>query len=114
MAGERVEIIDAEQCMDETTVPYIYLWRLHQPLPGVRVKGGKPPHQQQIYQEVDIAVHGLHAYAQRPREPGRIQDASLAVGKHDPETFQRLGRQARAKRGHVAFQIGPDGNPCVA
>ena len=94
--------------MYRTGVAYIKFRRLDKTLPGVDMLRFQPSHQQQSHQQVNISVDGRDRDLQAGRKPEGIQQLTLVVGEHGPQSPQGFSRYARTKLRHIALKTGAD------
>ena len=106
MSGKFVEVGQTEQGMNQSAIPHVHFWRLHQPLLHIREMRRKPPHKQQVREQIDITADGRRCNSQASRQLRSVQQRSLAVGEHGPKPLQRLGRNANAELWNITLKIG--------
>ncbi|OIQ64064.1 hypothetical protein GALL_543880 [mine drainage metagenome] len=94
--------------MQQAAVPDIDFGRFDKTLADVGMPGGEAAHQQEIHQQVQVAIGRLRVHTQVAGELGGVEQAPLVVGEHGPETPQGLGGDAGAELGDVPFQVGAD------
>ena len=108
MSGERLQRRNAQQRMDQATITNVDLRRLHQALSNVRPQRRETPHKQQIYQQVDVSRDRLRAHLQRVRQCRGVEERSLSVSKHRPESFESGRRHTRTELGNITLQVSSD------
>ena len=97
--------LDVQQRMDQAAVAHINLGRFHQALARVLVPRLQAAHQQQVAQQVDVALRRFGVHAQIAGQVRHVEHAALVVCQHRPKAAQSFCCDAWAKLWDVAFQI---------
>ena len=113
MAKQRVQIGDPEQGVCEAAVPHIDPRRLHESLLHIRVAGREAADQEYSGQQIQVTDDRGSADSQPAGESRGVQQPTLAVGEHRPESFEGEWRDARVELRRVTLKIGADQIPAI-
>ena len=95
--------------MDNAGVADINFWRFDETFSSVGVERRQAPDEEQVRQQVTVAVGGLGAdHHECGGQARRVEQTALSVSQHDPKTLQGFSWNSRSKEGKFAFQIGTD------
>ena len=108
MGQQGLPVRHTRQGMHQAAVAHEDPGRLHQPFAQVGVPGGEPAHQEQVHQQVQVAVDGFDVQAEVAGEQGAVQHPALVVGQHGPEPAQGFGRKPGTELGNVPLKVGAD------
>ena len=107
MSGQRRMGCDAQQCVHNSAVANVDLWRFHEAFSNIGEERGKPSHEQKIGKQIDIAHDRLRADFKSTSQFRCVQRTALPVSEHGPQAFERSCWNAWSEHGDVAFEIGP-------
>src|SRR5580658_2849334 len=111
MTEQSFLVANAKQRVRDAAIAHIDLGRLDQPFANIPMPGRQSPDKQQVNQKIKITGNGFAIDGQTTRQGSGIQNLSLIVRQHGPESPQRLSRYARAKLRNIALQIGSNKIP---
>ena len=93
--------------MDQAAVPQVHLRRLDQAPADVPGERRQAPEEQQVGEQVEVAVRRPRRDAQRRGEPRGIQQPALGMGEHRPQPGHGARRGARREPGDVPSHHRP-------
>ena len=87
----------AEKGVNDAAVPKVEARRAGQALAYVPRPGRQTTRQQEVHQQIDVAVQGAHVDGERRGQLCGVQRPTLVVRQHGPQVPQRFGGQMRTK-----------------
>ena len=79
---------------------------LDQPFVGIGEPRFEDAHQQEFFEDLEIAGNCMTADPKRTRIPLGIEQFALVIGQHAPEQLQSLGIDLKPELRNIAFDIG--------
>ncbi len=108
VGSQLFECLDAEKCVKQAGIRQVDLRGLHLSLGDVLVPGRQSSDHERGHESVQVPSYCRVRDAERTSELGGVQDLTVVMSEHGPESAKGLRGRADSKLGQVALEEGPE------